>query len=297
MVVVVVYCMLKFFRLQTYSNMLINTDEEAKTEVAKNYYLTEVDKLPDSIYCMHDAMGEEGIKPHQHQKNQLLFTQGGLVFVKVEGITYFLPARHFMWIPAGLEHSIHPGSANVIMRNLYFPTDLSDLNFERIAGIYPVNDLLLNMILFTKQWVGDLTINEKEAYTFTAAIAFILPQISKNRLPLMLPLPKDKRLVKIVEYMADEMHTSIKLSELATKFGFSERSLSRLFKTDLGMSFVQYHTIQRLLKALHLLIQKKRQIKEVAMLVGYNSIPTFTATFRKMLGTSPLAYVSQIGVI
>src|SRR5690606_36655322 len=128
---------------------LIKTEDQAKPELAKDYYLTEVDKLPESIYCLHDAMGEDGIKLHQHRKNQLLFTQGGLVFVKVEGITYFLPARHFMWIPAGLEHSIHPGSANVTMRNLYFPAKLSDLEFDKTAGIYPVNDLLLSMILFT----------------------------------------------------------------------------------------------------------------------------------------------------
>src|SRR5690606_32625084 len=101
--------------------------------------------------------------------------------------------------------------------------------------------------LFSRQWTGDLLPAQKDAYGFTSSIALILPQISKNKLPLMLPLPKDKRFVKIVEFMADQMHTSIKLPDLASKFGYSERSLSRLFKTDVGMSFVQYHTIQRML--------------------------------------------------
>ncbi|WP_373564807.1 hypothetical protein [Sphingobacterium sp. E70] len=32
-----------------------------------------------------------------------------------------MPARHYLWIPAGVKHSIHPSTPEVVMRNLYFP--------------------------------------------------------------------------------------------------------------------------------------------------------------------------------
>ncbi|MDQ8004719.1 MAG: AraC family transcriptional regulator [Pedobacter sp.] len=264
-------------------------------KIAKDYYLTEVDILPDSIYCMHDLMGEDGIRPHQHVKDQLLYTEGGLVHVKIQDVTYFLPARHYMWIPAGLEHSIHPGSNAVTMRNLYFPKTQSDEGFSAQAGIYPVNELLLQMLVFTRQWDGDiLPEREREAaFGFVSALRLILPQLSQNQLLLMLPIPTDKRLAQVIHYMEEFMQEGVLLPQLAQRFGFSERSLSRLFKSNIRMSFVQYHTIQRMLKALRLLLDHKMEIKEVATLVGYNSIPTFSATFRKVMGSSPSAYAKR----
>ena len=47
----------------------------------KEYYLTEVDKQPSSIYCMHDLMGEIDIAFHKHIKGQFLYTEGGVVHV------------------------------------------------------------------------------------------------------------------------------------------------------------------------------------------------------------------------
>lgn len=261
--------------------------------ITKDYYLTEVDKLPDSIYCMHDFMGEDGIQPHQHVKDQLLYTEGGLVHVKVQDTTYFLPARHYMWIPAGLKHSIHPGSNAVTMRNLYFPKKQGDEVFSSQAGIFPVNELLLQMLLFTHQWDGDILPEREAEFGFVSALRLILPQLSQNQLLLMLPIPTDKRLTQIIQYMDEFMQEGVLLPQLAQQFGFSERSLSRLFKSNIRMSFVQYHTIQRMLKALKLLLDNKMEIKEVAALVGYNSIPTFSATFRKVLGTSPSAYAKR----
>jgi len=262
-------------------------------KIAKDYYLTEVDQLPDSIYCMHDYMGEDGIQSHQHIKDQLLYTEGGLVHVKVQDTTYFLPARHYMWIPAGLAHSIHPGSKAVTMRNLYFPKVHGDEDFAGKAGIFPVNELLLQMLIFTRQWHGDILPEQKAAFGFISALRLILPQLSQNQLLLMLPIPTDKRLAQIIQHMDDFMQDGVLLPQLAQQFGFSERSLSRLFKANIGMSFVQYHTIQRMLKALQLLIDHKMEIKEVAALVGYDSIPTFSATFRKILGNSPSAYAKR----
>lgn len=262
-------------------------------KVTNQLNLAEVDKIPTSIYCMHDYIAAEGVALHAHKKDQLLYTEGGLVHVKVQGITYFLPARHYMWIPRGLEHSIHPGQKTVIMRNLYFPVAKSNTAFSASPGIYPVTDLLLEMLLFSNKWAGDILPKEKVAYSFVSSIRGIIPELSVNKLPLMLPMPTDKRLIEIVNFMDENMHTAIALPELATQFGFSERSLSRLFKSDIGMSFVQYHTIQRMLKALNLLLEEKMQIKEVAMLVGYNSIPTFSSTFRKILRINPSSYSNQ----
>ncbi|REA63178.1 AraC family transcriptional regulator [Dyadobacter luteus] len=262
------------------------------------YYLTEVDKYPESIYCMHDAMGENDISIHAHHKGQFLYTEGGIVHVETPQKTYFLPARHYMWIPPGILHSIHPGSADVIMRNLYFPVEKDDKPFYEVTGIYPVNDLLLQMVIFSNRWSGDLNRDDKSAHLFALAFKHILPEVSIYNLPLALPYAKHKRLNEIIRFMSTNLQELIIFPELAHQFGFSERSLSRLFHSDLGMSFIQYLTLLRMMLALRLLLEDGMSVKEVAALVGYNSVPTFSTTFYKIVGMRPSDYVKlKTGVL
>lgn len=260
------------------------------------YYIKNVDTEKDSIYCHHDLMGELLIPTHQHEKAQMLYTEGGIVYVVTESKTYFLPARHFMWIPAGVLHSIHPSSEEVMMRNLYFPVESNEPHLYLQEGIYPVTDVLLHMLLFTNRWNGNLAKGSRN-YDMAKAIKAILPEIVKNNLPLALPFPKDPRLVKLVAFLEHNLTEKIQYSELASRFGFSERSLHRLFQKDMGMSFIQYFTIKRILKALELLIEKKAPVNEVALAVGYNSVPTFSNTFYKLLGQRPSDYLKGLEIL
>lgn len=259
------------------------------------YYLTEVDKVPQSIYCYHDFMGELRLDEHSHQKGQFLYTEGGLVHIKTPGKTYFLPGRHFMWIPPQLSHSIYTSSAQAVMRNLYFPIAENDVGFFKETGIYPVNDLLLQMLLYTNRWHGDLLPVDSEAFTFLSAIKSVLPDLSVTMLPLTLPLPTDKRLMEIVTYMAAHLEEPVLFGTVARQFGFSERSLSRLFMRNVGLSFVQYYTLQRMIRALELLADGNVSVSEVAISVGYNSIPSFSNIFYRLVGVRPSDYVRHGG--
>ncbi|MFV8324806.1 helix-turn-helix domain-containing protein [Flavobacterium sp. ZS1P14] len=262
----------------------------------EKYYIKEVDTDKKSIYCHHDLMGELFIPNHKHEKAQMLYSEGGIVYVTTETKTYFLPARHFIWIPGGTEHSIHPNSENVMMRNLYFPIDSNDLSFYGKEGIYPINDLLLQMLLFTNRWNGNLKKGSNN-FSIAHAIKAILPEICPTNLPLSLPLPKDIRLHKISDFLDKNLDETILFSDLAVRFGFSERSLYRLFQKDFGMSFIQYFTIRRILKAIELLLEKKLSVNEVAHAVGYNSVPTFSNTFFRILGQRPSDYLKGVEIL
>jgi AraC-like DNA-binding protein len=256
----------------------------------EKYYISRVDVLKDSIYCHHDLMGELLIPTHSHDKAQLLYTEGGMVYVTTPNKTYYLPARHFMWIPAGIPHSLHPSSEEVMMRNLYFPIQSNDEDFYRTEGIYPINELLLQMMLYTNIWNGDV-LKRTRNYNIALAIKAMLPDIGALKLGLTMPLPRDVRLVKIVQYLDDNLSETIFFKALASHFGFSDRSLHRLFQKDLGMSFIQFLTSKRMLKALELLLSKKYTISEVAHEVGYSSVPTFSNTFYRIIGQRPSVYL------
>lgn len=262
----------------------------------EKYYIKEVDTDQKSIYCHHDLMGELLIPTHEHEKAQMLYSEGGIVHVTTETKTYFLPARHFIWIPGGIKHSIHPNSENVMMRNLYFPIEANEDAFYKREGIYPINDLLLQMMLFTNRWNGNLKKGSRN-FIIASAIKAILPEICLTNLPLSLPLPKDIRLSKISSFLDNNLGETILFSDLADRFGFSERSLYRLFQKDIGMSFIQYFTIRRILKAIELLLERKLSVNEVAHAVGYNSVPTFSNTFFKILGQRPSDYLKGVEIL
>lgn len=264
--------------------------------IDEKYYISAVDADEKSIYSHHDLMGEHLIPTHRHQKAQMLYTEGGIVHVTTEMHTYFLPARHFIWIPAGVAHSIHTTSDHTIMRNLYFPTAVSDVAFYASEGIYPANDLLLQLMLFTNRWNGHLKKGSRN-YTIANAIKALLPEVCTTMLPLSLPFAKDARLEHILEYLDQNLGEPLLFADLANRFGFSERSLYRLFEKDLGMSFIQYFTIRRILKAMELLLDKKLSVNEVAQAVGYNSAPTFSNTFFKILGQRPTEYVNGVEIL
>ncbi len=255
------------------------------------YYMTEVDVKPESIYCHHAVMGEEFIETHEHVKGQFLYTEGGMVFLKTDEKSYFLPARHYIWIPAGVKHSIHPSSPEVIMRNLYFPKFDTDNSFFNHVGIYPVNDLLMELIMYTNRWNGHILPEDQINFTVAKSFKLLLPELSHSNLSLSLPYPKSTKLRDIVNYLEEHISESVSFKDLANRFHFSERTLARLFQKDLGMSFIQYYTILRMLAALKFLLDEKMSVQQVASKVGYSSLPTFSNTFFKIVGVRPSEYV------
>lgn len=262
-------------------------------EYVNKYYITEVDAVADSIYCHHALMGESVITAHKHQKGQFLYTEGGVVFLKTSEKSYFLPARHYIWIPSGIKHSIHPSSPTVVMRNLYFPRFKNDTDFYDKINIYPVNDLLIELIMFTNRWNGNIFPSDETKYAIAKAFKLVLPELSASELPLALPYPQHAILKDIVAYLEANITESISFSALAKQFDFSERTLARLFQKDLNMSFIQYYTILRMLTALRLLLDEKLSVHEVALQVGYSSLPTFSNTFHKIIGIRPSDYVKH----
>jgi len=273
----------------------MNIDLETKLDT--RYYLTEIDKNPHSIFCYHKEISEAYVIEHEHNKGQFLYCEGGIVYVKIGQETFYLPARHYMWIPPHAEHSIHPNTPDVIMRNLYFPINESDHVFYKKVGIYPANGLILELLLFTNKWLGDITADKKSEYVIATAFKEILPKVSKNSLKLTLPLPHDERLKRIVQFLEDNMDSSITMKKITAEFGLSERSLSRLFQKDLQMTFVQYFTILRMLRALKLLIDGNCSIGEISTMVGYNSLPTFSNTFQKVIGVRPTDYSKKKDIL
>lgn len=257
--------------------------EEFKPELI----LEQVDRIPESAYIWHWKT-EHHFPFHKHNKGQLTYVEGGVAFLYTRDKTYFLPARHYMWVPAGVEHYFaHRYPANYV-RTIYFFRDEDDEQepFYRQTGIYPVNNLLLEMILYTTKWDKDV-LPGSNGYRFVKAIKKILPDISTSPLPINLPTTDNKRLQPVLRYINENLAELLTLETIGSEFNISERTLTRLFRATMDISFFQYLKLARMIRAMGYLLETEKTISEIAWDTGYNSVSAFSNTFYKLVGKRP----------
>ena len=241
--------------------------------------LPEIDKQPNAVFVMHEK-SEKLIPLHKHTKGQLSYDEGGLAYVVVNAKTYVIPPRHYFWIPKGMPHILKVGFSATVLRSLYFYSRNDDRNeFFMRLGIYPANELLIQMITYTERWDGSHVDKGDENFEFLVALKNLLPQLHNQALPIILPTTDDERVTKILKYLEKSLDERHSLNSVASKFNLSERSLSRLFQSNLHVSFLQYLKILRVIKALEMLLKTKKTVSEIAYSVGYDTLGAFSNSF------------------
>lgn len=238
------------------------------------------------MYIVHEKM-ERHLPLHSHSKNQFTYVDGGIAYIYTEAKTYVVPARHYMWIPKGLLHFVKVRNSVTVVQNLYFCSDDDDSNsFYNKLGIYPVNNLLFEMISFTDNWSGYIE-KEDKAYAFMTAIKNILPELSVKSFSIALPTTTHAKLRPIILYMWQNFSDPITLESISTRFGMGERTLSRLFQSTMNISFLQHLKLLRITKAIEMIMQGDRSTSEIAYLTGYNSLAAFSKAFYKLTNIRP----------
>ncbi len=89
----------------------------------------------------------------------------------------------------------------------------------------------------------------------------------------------------------------ITLQDIAKNMNISYHYLSKIFKEEIGKSFVEYLTELRIGKAMQLLNDPTLSIKEIAQSVGYSDPNYFSKAFRKVAGLSPTEYRMGKGIM
>lgn len=252
----------------------------------------EIDKHRRSVYLMH-AKSEHRFPVHHHKKGQLSYVEGGIAYVHFVGNTVLIPARHYIWIPPGVDHFLQVRhSATAVIRNIYYPDDNKHIFYQH-TGIYPVNNLLHEMIHYTENYQENIN-HDSSDYAFLIAIKNILPNLSPQNVPIVLPTTTNERLRPILRYLYDHVAQPLTLQIVSGKFGIGERTLSRLFQTVLSISFLQYLKQVRIVKAVELMLQTDLTLSQIAYDTGYQSISAFSNTFQQLANIRPSEFAATV---
>jgi AraC-like DNA-binding protein len=241
--------------------------------------LPEINKQKDSVFVMHEK-SEKLIPLHKHAKGQLSYVEGGLAYITTQNKTYVVPARHYFWIPQGMVHELEVSSSGTVLQSLYFySTDDHSQDFYGNLGIYPASELLIQMIKYTERWDGRHVSGKDSNFEFLVALKKLLPTLNKVSLPIILPKTNHELMQKIIKYLEKNIGNRLVMGEVSKRFAISERSLSRLFRSTLQISFLQYVKTLRMVTAIELIMKTSKPISEIAYSVGYSAVGPFSDAF------------------
>lgn len=99
---------------------------------------------------------------------------------------------------------------------------------------------------------------------------------------------------KMIKYIGDNYRKNISIKDVADSLAISESHISRLFKSEVGHTFVDYLTYYRIKKAIGYLRDPDVKIYEVAEKIGYRDQRYFSVIFKKLVGVTPKEFREQL---
>ena len=225
--------------------------------------------------------GGDRIRRHRHDEHQLVYVSTGVLAVSTAGGRWVASAERAVWLPAGTwhEHRFYGASA---FHAVGFDVDSAPLA-DRDPTVIAVSPLLRELLVACT----DETLPAPEVRRIRAVLRDQLRRTRQE--PIMLPAANDPRLAEACAIVAADLATPHPLVALASRVGAGERTLSRLFRDEFGMTYPQWRTRLRVFEAMILLAGGTR-VTETAHRCGFATTSSFIDTFQRTMGRTPGAY-------
>ncbi|WP_255424010.1 helix-turn-helix transcriptional regulator [Xanthomonas sp. SI] len=241
-----------------------------------------IDDAPADVVCKAtDYPSETAIAPHKHARHQLVYALHGLMVVRSGQGHWVVPSTRALWMPAGTVHSVRC-VGTLAMRSLYIrPGAIADMPTQ--PTVMAVEPLLEALIRSAASVPWDHAAESRDG----RLMRLILDELhALPALPLHLPQAHDARLLRIAATLDADPADTTTLHAWATRLGVDVKTIQRLCRRELQMSFGQWRQQLRLLRGLERLAAGDRII-DVAVELGYDSPSAFTAMFKRQFGQPP----------
>lgn len=224
------------------------------------------------------ATGAE-IDAHRHDDHQIVYAGRGVLSVLTSRGTWVAPATRAIWVPAGTVHA-HQAHGELELHLVGLPASDNPLGLVE-PTVLAVAPLLRELLLaYTRAPLDDTPERARLR-------AVLLDQLRVSpQQPLYLPTPKNPQLRDLCGLLQADPADNRTLVALGREVGASDRTLSRLFRADLGMTFPQWRTQLRLHHAL-VLLAGNTPVTSVAHRCGWSSASAFIDVFRRTFGHTP----------
>ncbi|SIS94197.1 helix-turn-helix transcriptional regulator [Alicyclobacillus vulcanalis] len=100
-----------------------------------------------------------------------------------------------------------------------------------------------------------------------------------------------------IAYIEEHFHEPISLQEVAERVYLSPSYFSRLFKSEVGTTFIDYLTQYRIQKSKMLLRVTSLPIEIIANNTGFSNSSYFSTTFKRIVGRTPSEYRAMMSAL
>ncbi len=104
----------------------------------------------------------------------------------------------------------------------------------------------------------------------------------------------EDKMTQVRLYLEEKYSSAMTVPKVARDCGLSSSALAHTFTKTFGTSPVKYLTRVRIAKAVEILSNEDRSIKEIAFAVGFGSPSHFCRIFRRERGCPPSEYKARL---
>ncbi|VVE71465.1 AraC family transcriptional regulator [Pandoraea captiosa] len=224
---------------------------------------------------------------HRHAWAQVAYTPRGVIQIAVADAAWIVPPSRAIWIPPDIEHSLLVNEPSYL-RTLYVHPEVIPPGLDH-CRVVEVSPLLRELIAAIDVPAADLDAPREHMLG-----GLILDELRRaSPLPLEVPLPRDKRLLTLCNAMLADPARAWTLDQWARYAGASPRTIGRLFRQELNMSFVQWRQQAVLAQAIPL-ASKGYPLARIARELGYRSQSAFSAMFKRTFGRTPTDFFATV---
>lgn len=228
--------------------------------------------------------GGDVIDRHRHDDHQLIYVSSGVLAIRTEHGSWVAANDRALWVPANTwhEHRFHGQSR---FHTVGFPARDTPLAV-RTPTVIAVDALLRELLIA----LTGAALTPSETRHIHAVLRDRLRRVETQ--PVSLPAAHDQRLKDACRIVEDDLRRPRTLAWLANRVHTSERTLSRLFRDEFGMTYPQWRTRTRVFAAM-VMLAEDAGVTDTAHACGWATTSAFVDTFAHMMGTTPGAYRSS----
>lgn len=225
-----------------------------------------------------DTAGPIGWMEHSHLEHELLWVERGSARVRVQSRVWRLSRGLALWIPSGMPHRVTADDAVALGATHISP--ISSPQIWDAPTLMTVTPAMRELQLHDTR--NDMP-DESRARAQRVCIDLLTP--ASDRSPSFI-VPTDVRVSRLVDEVLAHPRDSRSLGDWAAILNISPRTLTRIFSAETQTSFVQWRIAVRMREAVSLLMNGQ-PVQQVSRQLGYSSVSTFVASFRRVIGMTP----------
>ena len=176
-----------------------------------------------------------------------------------------------------------------IISNTYNKHTLDEQKSAYFSILSNISELLSN------EFTHPINLSDMKEEFNDASDIISLNTLLKNKFLEIISLHLDedicsRNILKIRDYIVENCTQPLTLEHIAKMAHYSPAWFSKMFKTYIGQTYIEFLISCRINKAKQLLIDTNLKVEDIGEAVGYPNTHSFMRTFKKRCNLSPSAY-------